>query len=370
MDSPEQMNRYKELASKWLDGSITAAEQKEYADWYNSENELPLYIPKTFAKSESEQAERMLRNILSNKSKVTHFKTLWRAAAVLFVFGLGVIGWKIFKSDNSITISQSSHDIFPAEGGVTLVLGNGNSILLDTVSNGKLNFGKEENIIKQKNLLSYADNKNQKLIFNTISTSKGKTYVLELSDGSRIWLDAASSVRFPTAFPGKERVIEVTGQVYLDVIKNAKKPFKVIVGGQAVEVLGTEFNVNGYANAVKTTLVNGSIKIGNTILKPLEQAVNNEGVLSVQKKIDISDVTAWKNGEFKFSGTSLKEIMNELQRWYDIDVEYQNEIPEMQLVAKISRDIPISKILNLLELTGQVSFTVSKNKIKVMSMKK
>ncbi|MBO9572473.1 MAG: FecR domain-containing protein, partial [Chitinophagaceae bacterium] len=314
MHQPEKTDRYKELASKWLNGTITADEQKEYADWYNHENEQPLYIPESFAKSEAEHEQRILANILPQQPKVVRINILWRAAAaIILVSGLSIIGWKIFKPDQPTANNIPPKEIFPANGGVTLVLGNGNSILLDTVQNGKLNLETEHNITKDENLLSYSNNKNKAVIFNTIATGKGKTYTLQLADGSKIWLDAASSVHFPTAFPGKERTIEVKGQVYIEVAKNPAKPFKVITANQVVEVLGTEFNVNAYSDVIATTLINGSVKIGKTILKPLEQAVNDHGSVSVNKTVDIAEVTAWKNGEFILNGTSLQETMNQLQ---------------------------------------------------------
>jgi ferric-dicitrate binding protein FerR (iron transport regulator) len=193
-----------------------------------------------------------------------------------------------------------------------------------------------------------------------------------LSDGSKVWLNAASSLRFPASFAGKERKVELLGEAYFEVAKNAAMPFKVKVNGMEVEVLGTHFNINSYENesTVRTTLLEGSVKINNnnssSLLKPGQQAqVNKAGEIKIINNVDVEEAIAWKEGKFQFDRADIHDIMRQLARWYDVDVEYKGSVSS-HFGGTISRDVNLSQVLNMLHLTGEVKFQIEDRKVIVM----
>jgi ferric-dicitrate binding protein FerR (iron transport regulator) len=202
---------------------------------------------------------------------------------------------------------------------------------------------------------------NVKPVYNTITTANGNQYQLILTDGSKVWLNAASSIRFPTSFTGNERKVEITGEVYFEVAKDPIKPFKVDFKNKEgeineIEVLGTHFNVNAYADEpdMKTTLLEGSVKIkaANKIqmLTPGQQASITSGGIEVKRNVDIEHVMAWKNGYFLFDNTDIYTLMRQVSRWYNVDVKYEGRITEDGFSGKILRDVPLSKFIKVLEL--------------------
>jgi ferric-dicitrate binding protein FerR (iron transport regulator) len=211
--------------------------------------------------------------------------------------------------------------------------------------------------------------------YNTMSTPKGRQYHLTLPDGTKVWLNAASSIKYPTVFSGNERSVQVSGEAYFEVAKNSSQPFRVAVdNGMKIDVLGTSFNVNAYEDDDNsyTTLIDGAVRVtaaeaGNSmILKPAQQAVQAPGsVLSVNSNVDIEKVMAWKNGVFNFENASLADVMKEIERWYDIDVVYKNGIPDIKFWGKITKDVSLSGILIALEKT-KVHFKLENNRTLVV----
>jgi ferric-dicitrate binding protein FerR (iron transport regulator) len=200
-----------------------------------------------------------------------------------------------------------------------------------------------------------------------------------LPDGSKVWLNAASSLRFPTGFAGHERKVELVGEAYFEVAKNAAMPFKVTVkplpGNTAsapmeVEVLGTEFNINAYGDETdrRTTLIQGSVKItagsGQSLLQPGQQARVNTGGLQIMPGVDTDEVIAWKNGLFQFKEANIQSIMRQVSRWYDVEVEYNGNVNQL-FFGKIPRRVPVSTVLKILESTGWAHFTIEGKKITV-----
>jgi ferric-dicitrate binding protein FerR (iron transport regulator) len=211
--------------------------------------------------------------------------------------------------------------------------------------------------------------------YNTMSTPKGRQYHLTLPDGTKVWLNAASSIKYPTAFSGNERSVQISGEAYFEVAKNSSQPFRVAVdNGMKIDVLGTSFNVNAYEDDDNsyTTLIDGAVRVtaaeaGNSmILKPAQQAVQAPGsVLSVNSNVDVEKVMAWKNGVFNFENASLADVMKEIERWYDIDVVYKNGIPDIKFWGKITKDVSLSGILIALEKT-KVHFKLENNRTLVV----
>jgi ferric-dicitrate binding protein FerR (iron transport regulator) len=191
-----------------------------------------------------------------------------------------------------------------------------------------------------------------------------------------VWLNAESSLRFPVTFSGDTRTVEITGEAYFEVAHNARKPFKVLANGTEVQVLGTHFNVHAYKDEpeIKTTLVQGSVKVRSglstgelhtAILKPGEQAQMNDNKLTIANDIDMQQVLAWKNGQFMFNDATIESIMQQVTRWYDVDVRYDAKISK-HFIANIPRNVPLSELLKLLELTDQVHFKIQGRQITVI----
>jgi ferric-dicitrate binding protein FerR (iron transport regulator) len=199
-----------------------------------------------------------------------------------------------------------------------------------------------------------------------MSTPVGRQYELMLADGSRVWLNAASSITFPTSFSTSERRVQITGEAYFEVAHDKSRPFHVSVNGLDVQVLGTHFNINSYDNepAIKTTLLEGEVKVtkGNSsiLIAPGEQAVamNTSNSLSIKNGVDLDKVMAWKNGKFVFQDANIKEIMRQLERWYGITVSYSENATDEEFVGVISRNVNLSQILEMLKKTGRVSFDI------------
>lgn len=300
------------------------------------------------------------------------------AAACIILFISSFAYWLFLRpaKDKLIAAANVPHMeqtlIKPGGNHAILKLGDGHTIVLDSAQNGNLVSGNSK-IKKQGALLVYDGSKPLKegtvVTYNTLSTPRGGQYQLVLPDGSKVWLNASSSIRFPTAFTGKERGVELTGEAYFEVTKNKEKPFHVNVNGMQIEVLGTHFNVNAYADecAIKTSLLEGSVKIskGNAsgLLKPGQQGVlkNNSNNIEI-KKADMNQAVAWKNGLFQFDGANIKSIMRQIGRWYDVEIEYAGIVPERRFEGKISRDAQLSDVLKILELSN-VNFSIQGKKI-------
>jgi ferric-dicitrate binding protein FerR (iron transport regulator) len=301
------------------------------------------------------------------------------AAAVVILFVLGAAYWVIPKQNNEkITASiaaprKQTAKILPGGNHAILTMADGSKIVLDSVQNGNIQSG-GATISKQGGVLVYdgsspAKSATAAVAYNTLTTPRGGQYKLILADGSKVWLNASSSLRFPTAFTGKERNVELTGEAYFEIAKNKEKPFHVNVNGMQVEVLGTHFNVNAYGDegAIKTSLLEGSVKIKrgglSGLLKPGQQGVleNNNNDLKI-RKVNMDEVIAWKNGLFQFDGAGIKTIMLEISRWYNVEIVYSGKVPQRSFVGKISRDAALPDVLKILELSN-VKFNVTGRRI-------
>ena len=234
--------------------------------------------------------------------------------------------------------------------------------MLEAAANGSISEQGDVTISKPANgQLAYksSNEKPTAVFFNSLVTPRGGQYSVLLSDGSKVWLNAASSLRFPVAFTGSERKVELTGEAYFEVEKVASMPFKVVVEGKSeVEVLGTHFSVNAYSNeaTVNTTLLEGSVKVTGLsireshILNPGEQAqVNNNGRISINKNADTEQAMAWKNGTFNFNNADLQVVFRQLSRWYDVDIKFEGLVPQRQFTGEIQRDLKLQQVLKLLE---------------------
>ncbi len=295
---------------------------------------------------------------------------LWKkyavAASIILVSILSLLLFKINKTEPHKLVAQKTTEIKAGQNIATLTLSDGSTILLDSTI-GHIN---EESGIKIENdadgnityIIDASDNIDSKLSYNTISTPKGGTYKIILPDGSKVWLNAASSLRFPLLFTENERRVKLTGEGYFEVAKSNKR-FSVEAHNTTVEVLGTHFNINGYTNEKSTsvTLLEGSVKMTATqssvVLKPGEQGelTGRNAEIHVNQNIDTESVTSWKDGKFKFNNTDLKTIMRQLERWYDIEID-ESSIPNKKFNGTISRDVKLAEVLSMIELTSDINF--------------
>jgi transmembrane sensor len=291
------------------------------------------------------------------------------AAALLLLAGSYFILNK--KKVNLLVTGRANgitHDLPPGGNHAILTLSDGSSISLDTAQNGYLANKNNTKIIKlNTGYISYKNIKSKKVknLMNTITTPRGGQYELELSDGTKVWLNAASSLSFPVAFSGKERRVTLKGEGYFEVAKNAATPFYVDANNIHVKVLGTHFNIMDYSDEdnINTTLLEGKVTIskddvsGKVLLEPGRQAVLNKKSNTINVgKANIAEAIAWKNGEFRFKNTGIKELMRQVGRWYDVNVEYQTTATNQFFTASLPRMQNISELLETLELTGTVHF--------------
>ena len=299
------------------------------------------------------------------------------AAAILIFISVGTYFWlRPAPEPKAKILSNVFHDAPPGGNRAALTLSNGRIIILDSAQNGIIvkmaNF--EVNKTKDGQVVyRVIKNNTQKPGENTLSTPRGGQYQVVLPDGSKVWLNAASSIKFPSVFKGKIREVELKGEAYFEIAKNAAMPFKVKSAHAQIEVLGTHFNVRAYDDekAMKTTLVEGAVKItsGNltNVLKPGDQAVlNGENKMKVINDVDADLETAWKDGLFQFKDASIEEIMRQAALWYNLNISFEGEIPKRYFTGKISRNVKASEFLNMLNYTG-VKFRIEGGNIIVMN---
>lgn len=381
--------RIEELASKIKQNTATAAEQREFDAWYGRQAEKPFHVPGHVATSETDLKDGIYQHILQetglnkpNRPRLMLWRRIAVAASVVLCLSVGGYFFLNKKPDTVQTVQNQQVDFAPGSNKAILTLSNGKKIALDDVSQGKLAAEGSTVISKtgdgqviyddQHSLHSKTEN-----VVNTMSTPRGGQYHLTLSDGTEVWLNAASSITYPAAFTGSDRQVKITGEVYFQVAHNATKPFRVKSNGQMVEVLGTHFNINAYNDevAVKTTLLEGSVRISplrgdkadeatSAILKPGQQAILSSGALST-KSVDVNEAMAWKNGYFYFVDTDIQTIMRQISRWYDVDVEFQGPITKETFTGRISRNRNISKVLKIVQDSKYVQLTFEGRRIMV-----
>lgn len=331
---------------------------------------------------DDEQSNRILSDIFGQREKKRKklFIRWSAAAAILLVLLIGI--WMRFNGNGNVkprltmgTIN-GENDVAPGGKKAVLVLGNGSTLTLDSAHNGLVARQGGTPVIKLNGQLSYADagqtNPSEKEIYNTIVTPKGGQYEVVLQDGTKVWLNAASSLRFPTFF-SKDRKVELTGEAYFEVAPDRNKPFEVRVNDMEVTVLGTHFDVRAYENEgiTRTALLEGAVKVSTVgsqvLLKPGQQASLTHSAISEIKvsQTDPEAVVAWKNGLFLFHQTDLETVMEEIARWYDVSVVYKGNAHRL-LNGMISRNTNLSGVLHMLEITTDIRFLVDKREIIVI----
>jgi len=382
MDKSGIPARYLELASKWKLKTITSEEAREFADWYNQEQDKEILIPADFASNVQELESVMLQNILYKIQPERKYYMLPRivaiAASLLLVLGVGL--WFNGKLGNSFS-ARMHQDLAPGKGGATLTLGNGRKIRITEGANGKLADESGVTISKNKDgQIIYTVNERNgqgNAAINTLETFRGEQIQVRLPDSTIVFLNAASSLKYPSSFNGlAERSVELSGEGYFQVHKDKAHPFTVKSREQMVQVLGTTFNISSYADdpAVKTTLLEGSVMLtgqnnDTKILKPNQQAINrgsNIQVVDVEAKL----VLDWKEGFFLFNQESLEQLMKRVSRWYNVEVRYENPALKKESISgTISKYKQLSSLLLQLEKSGIAEFELDKNILTIREKK-
>ncbi|WP_316794695.1 FecR family protein [Pedobacter frigoris] len=295
------------------------------------------------------------------------------AAAILIVVGMTLWFNQIQLKKAADNIDYASK-ILPGTNKAILILDDGSRIDLDKAGNGVI--AKQTGLSIEKTgdgSLVYSksnfkgDESDNRIKYLTVLTPKGGKYEITLSDGTKVWLNSASSMRYPSSFNGKERRIELKGEGYFEVSHDSSRPFIVSSDNQEVKVLGTHFNISAYDDDgyIKTTLLQGSVKVNATYLKPGQQATLIEKNIVV-KEVDVQNAIDWKNGKFILKDDDLKTIMRKLSRWYDIEVEYSGNVDGLSFGGRVSRSKNLSEALEVLRLTGDVKFKVVGRRVTVM----
>ncbi|MEO6135503.1 MAG: FecR domain-containing protein [Ginsengibacter sp.] len=392
MPSQSITSRFNQLIDKYLTGEATPEEAAFIKKYYQYFEENP---DTTLSLSDEEIdliAYRMLEKLRMNMDRPKAIPVIpiqnkrnfrWVAAAILFVIlSTGTFfllnGKKPLSAETNIANISVKHDVAPGGKKAMITLGDGSQIELDSSQNGTISQQGNMKVIKLSNgeivYKPKGGNANSEVLINKLTTPIGGQYQLTLADGTKVWMNSASSISYPTAFIGSERQVKITGEVYFEVAKNAKQPFRVIINDHTeISVLGTHFNVNAYDDkgAAMVTLLEGSVQVKNNnevqMLKPGQQAETNEAI-KVINNVNIDLIMAWKNGYFSFDNTRLQMVMNQLTRWYDVDVVYEDNVPDMKFWGSINMNSTLSQVLKILEESG-VYFKIENKKIIVLSKK-
>jgi len=359
----------KELISKYLRGEATPEERILLERWFQKDLESNDYTPSQdrITNADQRMAANLQRHIGPQPAK-TKTIPLWAriaaAASILLFLSFGAY-FLLYKMTGSQQVAQI-HDIPPGHNQATLTLANGRKIVLTKGLKGQLATQGATVIQANENNISYnAEKKPTQISYNTLATARGEQspYPLVLADGTKVWLNAASNITFPTAFPGKERIVKITGEAYFEVAHNNKQSFKVESTGQVTEDIGTHFNIMAYADepATKTTLIEGKVKVNEILLAPGQQT-DGSHIQTVNTK----RYTAWKSGDFYFEDDAIQTVMRQLSRWYNIEVSYEGNITKDGFNAQISRSKNISAILHILENTKGVHFKIEGRRVIVI----
>ncbi|SEW52620.1 FecR family protein [Chitinophaga arvensicola] len=310
-------------------------------------------------------------------AKVRAFPRWRAAAAAVLLLATGSAGWYYYETHiagkTTSPTAIASNDVLPGGSRARLVMGDGTEVVLDSLNpNGLLEkdgtrIGKDEGKLVYDGSATSGD----QVTFNTLSTPRGGEYQLVLPDGTKVWLNAASSLRFPTKFTGADRTVYLTGEAYFEVAQQAAQPFHVqLNNGLKIAVLGTAFNVMAYddENTVNTTLVTGKVKVAqpngkSVVLLPAQQAILEKD----NQELDVSDadidkILAWKMGMFEFDDDDLSTVMRQLARWYDVKVTFEGPVPDKHYTGSIRKQSTLSQALRILKTAG-IQFNIEGKQI-------
>lgn len=375
-----------DLILKYLQSNLTEAERTELDMWIaqsasnealfnklTKENSINSEL-EIYQQTENEEAWRAIQERTGQaieKKKTINVFLKYAAALVLLAMTAAILYYFIGSNQNRIEPQQEVADFSPGGNRAVLVLANGREVLLDTLPEGKLIRQAGMYITKTfDGQLEYhtsptdgsGANSTSEPVYNSIKTPRGGQFRVILPDGTKVWLNSASALKYPVRFAPGKRVVELSGEAYFEVkTLPGSTPFEVTSGMQTVQVLGTHFNINSYYDEprITTSLLEGAVKIrsqGQTVLlQPGQQAqlsVEEKSDFKVVKHADVEEAVAWKNGLFQFKDTDLKTIMRQVARWYDVEIKYLDTVPNINFRGRIPRDVPASQVFEVLKASG------------------
>lgn len=366
----------KYIADRIFRVEATAAEQEEFNQWYHSfcETEVLVNEKETVV---GNRINQKLVTTLKGEGYKKNWHIYWKAAVVLLLLSASLLRYLGLPTTvKSVAIQKApaaAFEIQPGTNKAVLILADGQQVELDDRQDGLLsNQGNIEIVKLNQGLLKYKGQANKPAkvaLYNTIVTPRGGQYQVELSDGTKVWLNASSSLRFPTELSDGIRSVELTGEAYMEVTSNPLNPFWVKLNGTEIKVLGTRFNVMAYEDEgmISTTLIQGALQVQHDnkweTLQPGNQLrIDAEGQRRMVKKVDVEEVIAWKHGKFVFNATDIKSIMRQVERWYNVDVEMDADL-QIQLSGQLNRYADVNELLRKLELTNEVHFKIDQRKI-------
>lgn len=389
------LNRLRSLLESYLNGNCTEDEEMELmamirkgshdeyirnyiASWveFNSESQEEIL--------DSARSEEIFSRVLrSGEQAVVRPVFSWRRAAATVAVALGLsVGIYLLVPRNAATTTATivatapeKNDVSPGKTGAILTLADGRQLVLDSTEDGTIAMQGSTAIDIRNGVVSYeAGGEDDAVVYNTMTTPRGRKYRLLLADGTVIWLNSESSVTFPTSFPGNERLVMIKGEAYFEVARDVNKPFIVQIGDrQKISVLGTEFNINAYENEeiIRTTLITGSIQVeagssGAVVIKPGQQTVlTGQGAISTRNNANLEAVVAWKNGFFHFQNADIKDVMRQLSRWYDVEVDYPESLPDWSFTGEIGETLTLKEVLDGLAFTN-IKFKIDGKKLTLL----
>ena len=364
-------------------GEVLSAEQQQVLDaWKNAaahnrevlsllDDELWLrdaVLERERYKLNMEPGWARLQQVIGNDSRnkpqkavVTRLSRFWWAAAAVVLLFIGAWWWYKTPDSGAIAGTKIQHDIAPGHEGAVLTLSDGRQLVLDSMGNGRIALEDGTSLVLNNNELSYTASANAQagvVPTNILSTPRGRQFRLVLPDGSKVWLNAASELRYPAIFNGPERQVSLKGEAYFEVAANKSQPFKVDAEGCIVKVLGTGFNISAYKEdgVVKTTLVQGAVVVGHEgalkQLQPGQQAIMAEAGSININPVDIEETIAWKDDRFLFRSISVPDFLKIIARWYDIEVVYERELQQQMIWVNYSRSQSLLRTLEILKNNG------------------
>ncbi len=395
-----QKSHFENLAGKYLSDELSPEELKEFMELFREESNqewLRENIDRQLAEEvisglqSGESADKRFRAIVSEAEGIRAAGTpdklgpvpdefrpvpdkgrsvfriyrLVGAAAVLFLLVAGIYLLQGRRKTSLAVVSPVyKNDVAPGVEGARLKLADGNTLSIDSTKDGLIAVQGKVRIYKERGQLVYKGLTDE-VLYNEIITEKGQQWSARLPDGTQVWLNAASSLRYPLHFTGEERLVTMTGEVYFEVVHDALHPFRVKAGGQVVEDIGTAFNINAYPDegAIVTTLSEGSAKVNGdaVLIRGQQSKLSPGGVIRVVRQADTEQALAWKNGLFSFKDADIQTVMRQLSRWYNVEVRYQGDIQPVLFSGEIGRNLSLAGVLSGLEQVN-VHFKIEEDK--------
>lgn len=361
------------LSKKYLAGAASDEEKNRLLQWYNAYDEqaLTAYLagPETEASLEQRMRHRLMAATAPEPKVVPIRRNGWKAAAAVLLLVTAGAGFYVWQSGKKQSLAEKAVTIMPGSDKATLTLADGTVVNLDSAGTGVLTVQGNSKVEKTTHGQIVYKNSNANadaVTYNTLRTPRGGQYKITLPDGTDVWLNANSSISYPTVFAGKERNVDITGEAYFEVAEDAERPFTVKVNNNLdVLVLGTHFNINSYEDesTINTTLLEGAVLVRTPgaarHLNPGQQAKvtpAGDGIVGV-KRVDANSAVAWKNGYFSFEDADIPTVMRQLSRWYNIEVKYSEKIPEETFTGEIGRSLTQEQLFKVLS-QAKINFKV------------